>query len=130
MNAGALIRYVSPGPSVSFVVFARQPSMFVNPSARFISTISVALSFTEISTDLNGIKPVFFNLISTHQLPLQLSRLAYSALKAGDGVEVAVAVGVGGGVNAGKSKTGPVSVAYFPHTQQNSGSESGLRIYQ
>jgi len=43
---------------------------------------------------------------------------------------VSVAVGVGGGVNIGSNKTGPVSVAYSPHTQQNSGPESGLRIYQ
>ena len=49
----------------------------------------------------------------------------------GVGREVAVVVGVGGGVKTGASMTGPVSVAYFPHTQQNSGSlPSGLRIYQ
>jgi len=88
---------VSPGPSVSFIVVFRQPSRSVNPSERATSSISVTLSFTLISTDLNGSGPVFFNLISTHQ-PTHESRLEYSAVKDGDGVGVMVGVGVGGGV--------------------------------
>ena len=118
------------------MVLDRQPSRFVNPSARFTRTVLVTLAFTEIFTDFNGSEPVFFNLTSTHQLPLHVSRLTYSALKAGNGVGVNVGdgvnvgVGVGGGVNIGTSRNGPVSVAYFPHTHQKSGPESGLRIYQ
>ena len=105
---------------VSFVVFDRQPSRFVNPSARFTTTIPVTLSFTEIFTDFNGTVPLFFNVTSTHQLPLHVSRLAYSALKAGNGVGVnvgngvKVGVGVGGGVKPAGAKLDLSTLHTFP----------------
>src|SRR3970040_1305 len=91
--------------------------------------MSVVISLIVISTDLKSIIPMFFTLSSTHQ-PTQVSRLVYVTSKSGDGVGVNVGVGVGGGVETGRTENLPVIVAYSPHIQQESVSDSGLRINQ
>ena len=85
------------GSSVFRLFVVVQSGLSANPFVILETEVDVTVSRRMMPTDRNVTVPVFFNLISGHQL-VQFTSPEYEAVNPGTGVGVSVAVGVGGGV--------------------------------